>query len=343
MKKVRLGKTNLEVTRWGLGGIPLSTIMGGNTEEVIAQVTNAALDYGINFIDTARVYIDSETNIGEVLKTRRDTYIIASKSINRGRDQVLEDVEESLEQLQIEKIDLCQIHALKPDEVSSVMGSGGALEGLKIAKDKGMIDHIGLTSHHVSVLVDLIKTGEFETVMFPFNVIEREPEKELLSLAKENDIGTLVMKPLAGGAISNIEKAFRFFNGYDVDVILNGVSNLNELNGNLKCAEDETPLTPKELADFEQEVAPLGKEFCRRCSYCMPCTNDILIPDMINVFYQTIQGKRFEDIPVEKQGMGQNLRIWLEACEECGQCEEKCPYNIPIIKRKNEMLKTFPE
>ncbi len=343
MKKVRLGKTNLEVTRWGLGGIPLSTIMGGNTEEAIAQVTHAALDYGINFIDTARVYIDSETNIGEVLKTRSDECIIASKSINRGCDQVLEDVEESLEQLQIEKIDLCQIHALKPDEVSSVMGSGGALEGLKIARDKGMIDHIGLTSHHVSVLVDLVKTGQFETVMFPFNVIEREPEKELLSLAKKNDVGTLVMKPLAGGAISNIEKAFRFFNGYAVDVILNGVSNLSELHENLPCAEDETPLTPEELSAFEEEVAPLGREFCRRCSYCMPCPNDILIPDMINVFYQNIQGKCFEEMSVEKQGMGQNLRIWLEACEECGQCEEKCPYDIPIIRRKNEMLKTFPE
>ena len=126
-------------------------------------------------------------------------------------------------------------------------------------------------------------------------------------------------------------------------MVLNGVSNLRELNENLECAEDQTPLTPKELADFEDEVAPLGKDFCRRCSYCMPCTNDILIPDMINVFYQTIQGKRFEDLAIEKQEMGRNLRIWLEACEGCGQCEEKCPYKIPIIKRKNEMLKIFPE
>jgi len=79
-----------------------------------------------------------------------------------------------------------------------VMGKGGALEDFKKAKDQGMINSIGLTSHHVSVLIDLIKTGEFDTVMFPFNVIEREPEKELISLVRSQDVGTLVMKPLAG-------------------------------------------------------------------------------------------------------------------------------------------------
>jgi len=341
MKKVRLGRTGLQVTRWGLGGIPLSTVMGGNTEEVIEEVIHGALDYGINFIDTSRVYMDSEINIGNVLKTRRGECVIACKSYKRTRDDVLADLEESLRQLHTEKIDLYQVHALYPHEVSTVMGKGGALEGFKKAKDEGMIGFIGVTSHHVSVLMELIKTGEFDTVMFPFNVIEREPEKELIPLSRLHDIGTIVMKPLAGGAIRTIEKSFNFFNSFGVDVILNGVSNLDELKENLKCAESEKALTVEELKDFKEEVASLGKEFCRRCSYCMPCPNDIHIPDMIHVFWQIVKGCSYDELPDEKKEMGKSLLIWLQACEECGQCEERCPYTLPTVKRKKELIEMF--
>jgi hypothetical protein len=341
MRKVRLGRTNLEVTRWSLGGIPLSTMMGGKDEETINQVYNAALDYGINLVDTSRVYMDSETLIGQVMKTRRKECIIATKSHSRKYDEVMADLEESLKELQTDKIDIYQVHELYPEEVSTVMGKGGALEAFKKARDLGMIDFIGLTSHHVDLVIDLMKTGEFDTVMVPFNVIEREPEKKLLSLARSMDIGTLVMKPLAGGSIRNVGKAFRFFNAYPVDVILNGVATLDELNGNLKHAENTEPLTPKELKDFEDEVAPLGKEFCRRCSYCLPCPNDILIPIFIHVIWQKVKGLRYDDLSELNKKMGRNLMVWWQACEECGQCEKKCPYDLPTIKRKKDLMELF--
>lgn len=343
MEKVRLGRTNLEVTRWGLGGIPLSTIMSGNTEEVINRVIHTALDYGITIIDTARGYMDSETLIGEVMQTRRSDCILASKTMSRKQDAAMEDVEESLQQLRTDKIELYQIHALKPHEVSAVMGKEGALQALRKAQGQGLIDYIGLTSHHIDVLIDLIKTGEFDTVMFPFNVIEREAETQLIPLANGRDIGTIVMKPLAGGAIRNICKAFKFFNYYQVDLLLNGVANIDEFNENISSAENRDPLTRDELASFEEEVSYLGKEFCRRCSYCEPCPNDIQIPFMIHLFWQTVHGKKFEDLPVEKQEMGKNSMIWFEACEECGKCEEKCPYSLPTIQRKRELIALFSD
>jgi predicted aldo/keto reductase-like oxidoreductase len=342
MHKVRLGRTNLEVSRWSLGGIPLSMGMGGKDEETINRVIQAALDYGINFIDTSRVYMDSEENIGEVMKTRRKECIIASKSHSRGYDEVLADLEESLKTLKTDKIEIYQVHELEPHEIPAVMGKGGTLEAFKRAKDEGMIDFIGLTSHHVGVMVDLIKTGEFDTVMFPFNVIEREPEKELIPLAKAQDIGTIVMKPLAGGVMRNIESCFKFLNGYPVDIILNGVASLTELYANLKFAESTEALSAEGLRNFENEVAPLGKDFCRRCSYCMPCPNDIIIPVMIHLIWQMMKGRAYEDLSDQKKEMGKNLAIWWQACEECGQCEEKCPYNLPTIKRKNKLLELFP-
>jgi len=340
-QKVKLGRTHLEVTKWGLGGIPLSTVMGGTTEEVIEEVIHAALDYGINVIDTSRMYFDSEVHIGKVMKTRRKECILASKSINRKKDEICADIEESLRQLHTDKIEIYQVHALRPHEVPSLMDKGGGLEGFKKAKAQGMIDFIGLTSHHIDVLIDLVKTGEFDTVMFPFNVIEREAEKELIHLTKLYDLGSMVMKPLAGGIIRNIKKSFKFFNGYSVDLILNGVANLSELHENLKSVEDPTPLTSGELKDFEEEVAPLGKEFCRRCSYCMPCPNDIQIPVMIHTPWQMVKGLAYKDLPPEKKNLGTTLLPWLQACEECGQCEEKCPYHLPTIKRKKELIEMF--
>lgn len=341
MRKVRLGRTNLEVSRWAMGGIPLSTMMGGKDEETILRIFNQALDCGINLVDTSRVYMDSETLIGQVMKTRRKECIIATKSHSRDYDGVMADLDQSLTELQTGKIDIYQIHELYPHEVDAVMGKGGALAAFQKARDQGLIDFIGLTSHHVPVLMDLAQTGEFDTIMVPFNVIEREPEKALLALARSHDIGTLVMKPIAGGAILNIEKAFRFFNGYPVDVILNGVATPEQLTGNLKCAEAETPLSEQELKAFEAEVAVLGKDFCRRCSYCMPCPNDIIIPVMIHVVWQKWAGRRYEDLSELDRKMGRNLMVWWQACEDCGQCEDKCPYNLQTIKRKNELMGMF--
>jgi predicted aldo/keto reductase-like oxidoreductase len=73
----------------------------------------------------------------------------------------------------------------------------------------------------------------------------------------------------------------------------------------------------------------------------MPCPNDIHIPDMIHVFYQMVRGCRYEDLPEEKQKMGEALLVWLQACEECGKCEEKCPYTLPTIRRKRELMDIF--
>jgi predicted aldo/keto reductase-like oxidoreductase len=285
--------------------------------------------------------MDSETLIGRVLKTRREECIIATKSHSRTYDEVMADLEESLKELQTDKIDIYQMHELYADDVGIVMGKNGALEAFKKARDQGMIDFIGLTSHHVDLAITLMKTGEFDTVMIPFNVIERDPEIELLDLARSLDIGTMMMKPLAGGAIRNIEKAFRFFNGYPVDVILNGVASLDEFYANVREAENTEPLTEQELKNFEEEVAPLGKDFCRRCSYCLPCPNDLLIPVFIHVMWQKFNGRSYTELTEVEQNMGRNMMMWWQGCEECGKCEEKCPYDLPTIQRKKDLINMF--
>jgi len=341
MEKVMLGRTDLPVTKMALGGIPLSTIMSGNTEEEIEKVIHAALDAGINFIDTSRVYLDSEANIGKVLEQRKSRCFIATKTFKRGYEEILSDIEESLRELNVDSMEIFQAHHMSKDDIPLFLKKGGGLDAFTKAKERGLTRFIGVTSHYLDCLIELVKTGGFDTVMFPYNVVERDAEKELIQLARKMNVGTLVMKPLSGGALRQIEGSLRFLLDKPVDVILTGMSSVEELQENLAIIERNTPLSPQELKLLEEEVAPLGKLFCRRCGYCLPCTNDIRIPEMIQLMYQTMQGLSYEELPERKKRMGPGLLMWYEACTECGECEKKCPYQLPTIERKRALVELF--
>jgi hypothetical protein len=341
MKTVTLGRTGLQITRMALGGIPLSTVMSGNTEAEIEKVIHAALDAGINLIDTSRVYMDSEANIGLVLEQRKSKCFIATKSMSRGYKEILADIEESLKELRVNSVEIFQAHHMSKDDIPQFLKKGGGLDAFTEAKKRGLTRFIGVTSHYLDCLIELVKTGEFDTVMFPYNVIERDPEKELIQLARKMNVGTLVMKPLSGGALRQIGSSLRFLLDKAVDVILTGMSTIEELKENLSVIERNTPLSPQELRHLEEEVAPLGKIFCRRCGYCLPCPNDIRIPEMIHLMYQIIQGLTYEEIPERRKRMGEGLLVWYGACEECGECEKKCPYQLPTIERKRALVEIF--
>ena len=341
MEKVTLGRTGLQVTKMALGGIPLSTVMGGNTEEEIEKVIHAALDAGINFIDTSRVYLDSEANIGRALEQRKSKCFIATKTMSRGYEEILADLEESLRELKVDSVEIFQAHHMSKDDIPLLLKKGGGLDAFTKAKERGLTRFIGVTSHYLDCLIELVKTGEFDTVMFPYNVVERDAEKELIQLARKMNVGTLVMKPLSGGALRQIESSLRFLLDKPVDVILTGISSVEELKENLAIIEKNIPLSSQELKLLEEGVAPLGKMFCRRCGYCLPCPNDIRIPEFIQMIYQSMQGLSYEELPERKKRMGQGLLMWYEACTECGECEKKCPYQLPTIERKRALVELF--
>jgi len=341
MDTVTLGRTGLKITKMALGGIPLSTIMSGNTEEEIEKVIHAALDAGINFIDTSRMYMDSEANIGRVLEQRKSRCFLATKTFSRGYKEILADLEESLKELKVDSVEIFQAHHMGKNDIPLFLKKGGGLDAFKKAKEMGLTRFIGVTSHFLDCLIELVKTGEFDTVMFSYNVVERDAEKELIQLAGKMNVGTFVMKPLSGGALRQIEASLRFLLDKPVDVILTGMSSVEELKENLAVMERNLPLSPQELKRLEEEAAPLGKMFCRRCGYCLPCPNDIRIPEFIQMMYQSMQGLSYEEIPERRKRMGPGLLIWLEACTECEECEKKCPYQLPIIERKRALVEIF--
>ncbi len=332
MEKRRLGRTELEVSCIGFGALPIQRC----TMDEAGVVLNAALDRGINFVDTARGYSDSEEKIGRHISGRRSEYILATKSFARTREAMAQDIDTSLKLLQTEVIDLYQVHNIKKrPELETVLGPGGALEALKEAKQAGKIKHIGITGHDYDLLVEGIQTNEFSTVQAPFNAVELKALERLFPLAREMDIGRIVMKPLGGGQIESKVNALRFILGNDITVAIPGMDEVDHVRENLSAAEPFLPLSIDEKTALDREVAELGKNFCRRCGYCMPCVQGIEIP-LLFIFHLQYERYGMQQVIPQKYAA---LPAKASDCIECGVCETRCPYDIPIRERMKQIAK----
>lgn len=332
MKKRRLGRTGLEVTPISFGALPIQRC----TMEEAGPILNAVLDMGINFVDTARAYTDSEAKIGRHISSRRKEYYLATKSMARDRENMAKDIETSLTNMQTDYIDLYQVHNIKTRaDFDAVMAPGGALEALKEAKAAGKIGHIGVTGHNVELLIEAIKTGEFSTVQVPFNFIETGALKELFPLAKSLDVGRIVMKPLGGGQVRSTDLALRFILEQDISVAIPGMDKLEQVEQNLKAAKEFKPLTEEERAILKAEAEAIGPNFCRRCGYCMPCAAGIDIPQVFIFHLQYTSYGLKDAIPKRYAG----LKAKASDCIECGACEKRCPYDLPIRERMKQVAK----
>jgi predicted aldo/keto reductase-like oxidoreductase len=322
-----LGKTGLEISRLGFGGIPIQKTTKEKTRELILELINK----GVNFIDTARAYTVSEEYLGYALSGVREKFVLATKSMARTKDGMAKDIETSLEKLQTDYIDLYQIHNPSPKDFEAVMEKGGALEALIEARSSGKIGHIGITLHSVELFERALELDWVESIMFPYNIVETQGE-ELIALCKEKNVGFICMKPLAGGAIDNSRVAMRFIaSNPSVDVVIPGMANEKEIEENAKSISDTSPL----LRDEEEKIAEiresLGTNFCRRCNYCAPCTVGINIPSvfLLEGYFSRYDLKDWARVRYSALGK------FASDCIECGVCETRCPYNLPI----REMLK----
>ena len=326
----RLGKTGLEVSAIGFGGIPIQKL--GRKEA--RNLVGLALDYKINFFDTAQGYGDSEIKIGEGIKERRKEYLLATKSPCRGFQQALEDVDAALRRLQVKVIDLYQVHFVNDSEtLDQVIRPNGSLQGLRKAKKEGRINHIGITGHNPDVLLRAIKNEDFETVQVPFNIIEDGPdERALLRAAKQREVGVICMKPLAGGVITEPELSLRWILAQSVSTAIPGMIQPKEVESNALVGRAPLPLSERELEKLKKVCKSLEENFCRRCMYCMPC------PEGIPIYLIQELGDKVKVPQVRElcRDIYARQKVNVEACTECGECEEKCPYHLPIRKMLKE-------
>lgn len=330
-----LGKTGLKISRMGFGGIPIQKIDEEGTRKLLREM----MEKGVNYIDSARGYTVSEQYIGYGLEGIRDKFVLATKSMSRTKEAMAADIETSLGNFRTDYIDLYQVHNPSMEQLDQVMGEGGALEALMEAKAAGKVGHIGLTAHSTEVFERALELDWVETIMFPYNIVEQQGA-ELIHKCAEKNIGFIVMKPLAGGAIEDASLALRYVcSNPDVTVVIPGMAEIHELEQNLAACSNTEPLTQEELKEMDKVREQLGTDFCRRCNYCAPCTVGINIPSVF-LFAGYLQRYDLADWAKDRYS---TLKVKASACIGCGKCEPRCPYHLPIREKLKKCARDMGE
>ncbi|OGP88879.1 MAG: hypothetical protein A2156_02440 [Deltaproteobacteria bacterium RBG_16_48_10] len=333
MEKVRLGKTNLTVTRLGWGGIPIQRV----SEKEGVSVIRAVIEMGVDLLDTARAYTNSEHRIGLALQKIGNPVILSTKSIVKS-EKIYNDVRESLKQLKVKKVDIYHLHNITTfEDYEKVMRSGGAYEGLKRARDEGLIDHIGITGHNLRVLERAIEEDHFEVVMACYSFLEVEAANKVFPLAKARDVGVLAMKPFSGGVIEEAGPALRFVLQTKGIVPIPGSETLEKVQENWKVFIEGGSLTEKDQDHIEAIKRQFNQRFCRRCDYCQPCSEGINI--QIAVGLKSVIKRLGPMAPQIKWLM--DIIEKARNCSECGDCLQRCPYQLPIPDLIKENLEWF--
>ena len=336
MKKIVLGKTGLEITQLGFGGIPIQRL----TEEGAVEIVKKVVDMGVTYLDTANGYTTSEERIGKAVAGRRENLVIATKTGARTAEGVREHLALSLKRLDTDYIDIYQFHGVSDMEsLEKVMDPNGPMGVVKEARDKGQIRHISITSHSMEVAKEAVKTDKFETLMFPFNFIAREAEYDLIPLCREHNVGFIAMKPLAGGMLDNATIAFKYLFQFPDIVTIPGIEQAWEIEEIFSLYESSQEMTSAEAEEIQRMRDELGTRFCRRCNYCQPCSADIPISTVMTSasFAKRMPPERFFS------GMLEGAMEKANNCIECGECEERCPYDLPIRDMIKEQREWFWE
>lgn len=333
MKKIRLGKTELMVTKTSMGCLPVQR----RTVEEGAALIRAAYEAGINFFDTANAYTDSEKKMGIALHDVRDKVILATKSGARTREGVLAHVENSRKMLQTDCIDILQLHNIQqvPDPNDPESDYAGAVE----AKERGWIRHIGATSHRIDVAEKAVDSGLFETMQFPFSYISTDRDIALAERCRKADLGFIAMKGLAGGLLSNAKVCQAFMDQYDNVVAIWGVQHMWELEQWLALESAAPPMDQEALEVIRADREQLAGEFCRSCGYCMPCPVGIEIPTAgrMNMLLRRSPWQQYYT-PEMREMMGR-----IDDCLGCRHCADRCPYGLDTPNLLKFMLQDWRE
>ena len=327
MKKIRLGRTGLEVTVVSFGALPIQRI----SIEEAGRILRRAYDAGINFYDTARAYSDSEEKMGVALSDIRKNIIIATKSKGATGAEVLEDAETSLKKLKTDYIDVLQIH--NPSTVPMPDDGTGRYEAFKKLQEQGKIRFIGFTNHSLDRSFTAAESGLYDTIQYPFSLLSTDKELALAARCKELDLGFIAMKAMGGGIIREVPATFAFIRHHDNVVPIWGVQKMEELEQFIELQKNPPAWDDAMKALAQKEKDALGKEFCRSCGYCLPCPVDIPIPNMARMIL--LLGRSPWQSQVTPAAQEQMRRA--EDCIDCGACASRCPYELdtPALIREN--------
>lgn len=332
MRTVFLGKSGIGVSAVGLGGIQFSKITAAET----ATVIHTAMDVGINFLETARGYFDSEEKMGHALRARRQGMVLASKNGARDGKTFTRRLDESLERLRTETIDIYQLHGVDEEEaLQQAMGRRGAVEAAQKAIRQGKIRSLGVTSHSLKLSLKVLDLDAFDSLQYPISLINTEvPGSGLLGKARRRNVGLIAMKPLGGGRIGQARLALAYIYRYRGVVPVVGVETPRQVRELARIAERPPKLTPEDFGEIREIRRTVGRTFCRACRYCEPCPQGISI---FQVLYLPIYLKQ-TGVSATLGGGPPDWLVKAETCTECRLCESRCPFHLHIVHGLKESL-----
>jgi len=369
------GNTGKKVSTLGFGAMRLPMLGEGDNQQVNDELAvplmQRAFDLGVNYIDTAPYYCEklSEVSVGKALKGYRDKVYLSTKNPieNNSADDWMKRLETSLTKLDTDYIDFYHFWGIKLESFKNWQSlKDGPLQAAERAKSQGLIKHLSFSYHDSPEnLRPIIDSGVFETILIQYNLLDRSNE-ENIAYAKEKGLGIVVMGPVGGGRLgapstviqnllknkpaSTAEMAMRFvFANPNVDISLSGMSDLSQLEENAIIAGKGGELTNEELQQVKvmmEENKKLAQLYCTVCNYCKPCPEGINIP----LLFSTMNNYKVYDVKKHaKETYAEILggkNPWLKSahpqtCTECGECEKKCPQNLPIIQQLKETHETL--
>ncbi|MBP5354044.1 MAG: aldo/keto reductase [Lachnospiraceae bacterium] len=326
MPNITLGRTGITVPQNAFGALPIQRV----DVDTAVRLLRRAYDGGIRFFDTAHAYTDSERKLGEAFSGMRDKIYIATKTQAKTGDKLREELEASLEALRTDYIDIYQLHCA-PQCFRPGDGTG-LYEALCEAKEQGLVRHIGITAHKIGVAEEIVASGLYETLQFPFSYLASDRDIALVKATAEAGMGFIAMKGLSGGLLTNSAACMAFMLQYPALPIW-GVQRDKELEEWLSYFEKDVTMTD-ELREFiENDRKELLGEFCRGCGYCSPCTVGIVI----NQCARMSQMIRRAPSQAWLSDYWKAEMARIDECVDCGLCKTRCPYelDIPNLLRKN--------
>ena len=323
---ITLGRTGITVPQNAFGALPIQRV----DVDTAVRLLHRAYDGGIRFFDTAHADTDSERKLGIAFEGMRDKVFIATKTQAKTGDKLREELEASLEALRTDYIDIYQLHCA-PQCFRPGDGTG-LYEALCEAKEQGLVRHIGITAHKIGVAEEIVASGLYETLQFPFSYLASDRDIALVRSTEEAGMGFIAMKGLSGGLLTNSTACMAFMLQYPALPIW-GIQREKELEEWLSFFEKDITMTD-ELREFiENDRKELLGEFCRGCGYCSPCTVGIVI----NQCARMSQMIRRAPSQAWLSDYWKAEMARIDECVDCGLCKTRCPYelDIPNLLRKN--------
>jgi uncharacterized protein len=373
MDYTRFGNTEVNVSRLGFGCMRLPmTILDGKPqvdEEAAITMLRKGVELGVNYFDSGYIYHGgmSERILGRALDGIRHKVNVSTKCpahmVHKSGDY-RRILEEQLTRLNTDYIDFYHFHGVNYENFMEIDKNTGWYKEAVKAKAEGIIKHISFSFHSHNFrdpdpdnMIKLVNTDYFETVLCQYNVLDQS-NAPAMEYARKKGLGVAVMGPLGGGRVSGMPKeisdklgikveasaelGLRFVaTNTNVDILLSGMSSMQQLLENIEYVSRLEPLSQAELhgiLKMMEENKSLSELYCTGCNYCVPCPQEVNIPYIFQMMnYHKVYGiKDYAKKCYSEIGTGWIRGKKADSCTECGLCEKKCPQSLKIREQLKE-------